>query len=155
MQRVNLAEPEFAYDPVDPAGFTVGSFRFGGQLGAAATGTTLYEIPPGQAVCPYHYEVNEEEWLLVLSGHPSVRTPAGTTRLDPLDCVFFPPGPEGAHAVRNDSDETVRVLMYGQNAYPGVCVYPDSDKIGVYTHTEDSTGIFRRSASLDYYDGER
>src|SRR5688572_30715505 len=97
MRRVNLAAPEVAYDPDDPPGFEAGMGRFGPQLGAKDTGASLYEPPPGQAVCPYHYEYGEEEWLLVLEGHPSARTPEGKERLEPLDLVFFPKGPAGAH----------------------------------------------------------
>ncbi len=87
-----------------PDGFRAGRLRIGRLLGARRTGASLYEIPPGQAVCPYHYEYGEEEWVLVLEGHPTLRTPDGTERLDPLDIAFFPTGPEGAHQIRNDTD---------------------------------------------------
>ena len=52
-------------------------------MGAAETGLSVYELPPGQAICPYHYEYGEDEWLLVLAGRPSVRTPEGTDELGP------------------------------------------------------------------------
>ena len=109
MRRLNIADPAFTYDETDPEGFRAGMFRLGGELGAKETGTTVYELPSGQALCPYHYEYGEEEWLLVLSGHPTLRTPEGEQRLEPHDVVFFPKGPDGAHGVRNDTDETVRV----------------------------------------------
>ncbi len=78
MRRLNIADPEFAYDADDPEGFRAGMLRFGPQLGAEQTGASVYELPPGQALCPYHYEHGEEEWVLVLQGRPSVRTPEGT-----------------------------------------------------------------------------
>ena len=37
----------------------------------------------------------------MVSGRPSVRHPEGTDVLEPDDVVFFAPGPEGAHQVRN------------------------------------------------------
>ena len=74
-------------------------FRPGPDLGAKETGMSVYELPPGQAICPYHYEYGEDEWLLVLAGRPSVRTPDGTEELEPWDVVFFPKGPDGAHQV--------------------------------------------------------
>ena len=77
----------------------------GPDMGAAETGLSVYELPPGQAICPYHYEYGEDEWLLVLAGRPSVRTPEGTDELEPWDVVFFPKGPDGAHQVMNDADE--------------------------------------------------
>ena len=81
MRRVNLSNPSIEYDATDPEGFRAGMFRFGPQLGAADTGATLYEIPPGEAICPYHYEYGEEEWVLALDGRPSVRTPACSEHL--------------------------------------------------------------------------
>ena len=74
----------FTWDPADPDGFRTGQARLGRELGARRTGATVYELPPGQAVCPYRYEHGEEEWLLVLDRAP------------------FPTGPAGAHQVRND-----------------------------------------------------
>lgn len=154
MRRVNIAAPGFAYDPEDAPGFRAGLLRPGPQLGASRSGASVYELPPGQAVCPYHYEHGEEEWLLVLEGEPTVRHPGGRERLVPWDVVFFPPGPEGAHGVRNETDATVRVLMFSTVVWPAVTVYPDSDKIGVYTQVEGDTVIVRRSDGVGYYEGE-
>ena len=58
--------------------------------GAEQTGTSVYELPPGEAVCPYHYEHAEEEWLLVVEGKVAVRTPEGTETLGPWELAFFP-----------------------------------------------------------------
>jgi uncharacterized cupin superfamily protein len=153
--RVNIAQPEFTYDPDDPEGYRAGMFRFGRQLGAQRTGTSVYELPPGQAVCPYHYEYGEEEWLLVLDGRPSVRTPAGVEQLEPFDVVFFPRGPEGAHQVRNDSDAVARVAMWSEVVVPSATVYPDSDKIGVWTGNRADDVMVERSSAVDYFHGER
>jgi hypothetical protein len=53
MRRFNLSEPSFDYDSDDPEGFRAGLFRMGPDAGAEDTGTSLYELPPGQALCPY------------------------------------------------------------------------------------------------------
>ncbi|MGI8803208.1 MAG: cupin domain-containing protein [Solirubrobacteraceae bacterium] len=154
MLRVNLANPPFTYDDEDPPGFRSGMFRFGATLGAERTGASVYELPPGQALCPYHYEYAEEEWVLVLHGQPSVRHRGGTDQLDPWDVVCFPVGPGGAHQVRNDSAETVRVLMWSTVVLPTATVYPDSDKVGIWTGNKEDDVIARRAHSLDYWDGE-
>jgi uncharacterized cupin superfamily protein len=154
MDRVNIASPEFTYDPEDPAGFRAGMFRPGGELGAEATGMSVYELPPGQAICPYHYEYAEEEWLLVLAGRPTLRHPDGSDQLEPWDVAFFTTGPDGAHAVRNDTEETVRVLMFSDVRTPAATVYPDSDKIGVWTGNKADNLIVRRSSGVGYFDGE-
>src|ERR1700761_8855021 len=104
MKRINVSTPKFAWDESDPDGFRAGMARVGPALGAARTGATVYELPPGQAVCPYHYELVEEEWLLVLAGAPTLRTPDGEERLATGDLVFFPLGPEGAHGIRNETE---------------------------------------------------
>ena len=154
MRKLNIANPDFTYDEEDPDGFRAGMLRFGKQLGAERTGTSVYELPPGQAICPYHYEYPEEEWLLVLSGHPTLRHPEGSERLEPWDVVYFPPGPEGAHGVRNETEETVRVLMYSTVSSPAVSVYPDSDKVGVWAGHPNDDLLLPRSAAMSYFDGE-
>jgi uncharacterized cupin superfamily protein len=154
MRRVSISDAHFEYDPADPEGFRSGMFRFGPQLGAQDTGTSVYDLPPGQAVCPYHYEHGEEEWALVLEGRPTVRTPQGAEQLERFDVVFFPKGPEGAHQIRNDTDSPVRILMWSTVVYPTVSVYPDSDKVGVWTGDKADDMIVLRSSKVDYFHGE-
>jgi uncharacterized cupin superfamily protein len=154
MRRINIASSEFSYDRDDPEGFRAGMARLGKLLGATESGVSVYEIPPGQAVCPYHYELGEEEWLLVLEGRPTLRHPDGSDLLDPWDVVCFPPGPKGAHGVGNETEGTVRVLMFSTVVVPTVTVYPDSDKVGVWTGDPTSDLITRRDNAVDYFDGE-
>ncbi len=154
MRRVSIADPDLTFDPADPEGFRSGMFRFGPELGAKETGTTLYELPPGQSICPYHYEYGQEEWVLALSGRPSVRTPEGTEPLAPFEVAFFPKGPDGAHQILNETDEPVRVLMWSTVVTPDATVYPDSDKIGIWTGDKSDDLMVRRSSGVDYFDGE-
>jgi uncharacterized cupin superfamily protein len=154
MRRVSISDPTFAYDDADPEGFRSGMFRSGPELGAEQTGTSVYEVPPGQSICPYHYEYGEEEWLVVLSGRPTLRTPEGSEALEPLDLAFFPMGPAGAHQVLNHTDEPVRVLMWSTVVTPTATAYPDSDKVAVWTGDKAENVIVRRSSGVDYYDGE-
>jgi uncharacterized cupin superfamily protein len=154
MRRINIASPDFEYDPSDPPGFRSGMARLGKVLGGKDLGASVYELPPGQAICPYHYEYAEEEWLLVLEGRPTVRHPAGTDELEPWDVVRFATGPEGAHGVRNETGETVRVLMFSTVKHPAVTVYPDSDKVGVWTGNREDDLLAPRSSAVDYWFGE-
>jgi uncharacterized cupin superfamily protein len=141
VKRTNIGDPEFSWDASDPPGFRAGMARLGKLLGAKETGISVYELPPGQSICPYHYELAEEEWVLVLSGNPTLRHPEGSDRLDPWDVVLFPCGPEGAHRLANETEETARVLMFSNVIHPTATVYPDSDKVGMWT-------------GVGYYDGE-
>jgi uncharacterized cupin superfamily protein len=154
MRRVRLSDARFEYDAEDPDGFKSGMARFGREVESNDTGATLYELPPGEAVCPYHYEYGEEEWALVIEGTPSARTPEGTEQLEPQDLVFFPKGPEGAHQIRNDSDTPALVLMWSTVVLPTASVYPDSDKVGVWTGNKEDNLMVRRESGVEYFDRE-
>jgi uncharacterized cupin superfamily protein len=154
VHRVNIASPDFHYDDSDPQGFAAGMFRPGPSFGASQSGTSVYELPPGEAICPYHYEYGEEEWLLVLEGKPTLRDPDGSHDLAEWDLVYFPRGPEGAHLVRNETEGTVRVLMWSPLITPAATVYPDSDKIAVWTGNKEDDLLAERSSKVDYFHGE-
>ena len=154
VQKTNIEAPEFRYFPDFPDGFRPGITRLGAAMGATGTGMSLYELPPGEAIGPYHYENPEEEWLLVLAGRPTLRHPGGEDELRPWDVVFFPPGPGGAHAVRNNGAETARVLMFSNASKVAASVYPDSGKIAIWTGIDGDDLIVRRTSGVDYWDGE-
>ncbi len=149
VRRFNLHSAETEIDGDEPDGYRSGMNRFGGQIGASAIGGSIYDLKQGESVCPYHFEYGDEEWLIVLTGNATVRTPEETTTLDPGDVVCFPAGPEGAHRVTGGP---ARVLMISTRNEPSVAVYPDSDKLGVYVG--DHRLIVRRDAGVDYWEGE-
>ena len=150
VRRANLATITCDPRPQLPEGFRRNSTRVGAAFSAARTGLSVYELPPGQAVSPYHYEEPEEEWLLVVSGTPTLRRPDGEEQLEPWDVVFFPSGPAGAHLVRNNSESTARVAMFSSHgAAVGAVVYPDSDMIWAWTADDAVDLIVKRSSALD------
>ena len=153
LARVNLGTLVPEYDDADPPGYRPGMARFGSSIGASQMGASLYELRPGQSVCPYHYEYPEEEWLVVLEGRVTVRHPGGEDELGPFDVVCFPSGPEGAHKVTCLGDETARVVMASTVSTPAVVVYPDSGKVGVFPG-DDRDRLMMRRDKLDYWDGE-
>jgi uncharacterized cupin superfamily protein len=147
---VNLFDVEAQWDEDDPAGYGTGYVRVGPLVGSEQVGLSVYELPPGQSICPYHYEIGFEEWLFVLVGRPTLRTPDGERELAPWDVAFFPNGEDGAHKVTNRTDETARVAMLSNKGDPGVSVYPDSNKVGVWPPGK----LFRLGDAVDYWDGE-
>jgi uncharacterized cupin superfamily protein len=156
MARFNLFSAECVYDDTDPEGYGAGMARFGPSIGASLLGGSVYELPPGQSICPYHYEYADEEWLVVLESTPVLRTPGGEEQLRAGDVVAFARGPEGAHKVTNRTSATLHVLLLSTMNEPAVAVYPDSDKIGVWTGNEnDKLMVRRRDGAVDYWDGER
>jgi uncharacterized cupin superfamily protein len=149
-ELVNVYDVAAEGDDADPPGYRARMARFGPSIGAEQLGGSVYDLDPGNSVCPYHYEHPEEEWLLVLTGRPTLRDPEGEHELAPGDLVCFLEGPEGAHKVTNRSDDPVRILMLSTRAKTAVAVYPDSDKVGVWPLNK----IFRLSDAVDYWDGE-
>ena len=151
-EPLNLHEVGVEGDPSHPAGYHARMARFGPSIGAERLGGSVYELDPGDSVCPYHYENTEEEWLLVLTGTPTLRDPEGEHELAPGDVVCFVEGPDGAHKVTNRSDAVVRVLMLSTipTTDISICIYPDSDKVGVYPPGK----MFRMRDAIGYWDGE-
>jgi uncharacterized cupin superfamily protein len=159
---VNVFDPDFdPADATDQPGFVNRRARVGRQAGTKRIGASVYELPPGQALCPYHWQAGNEEMIIVLSGEPSIRTPDGWRQLKAGDLVPFPRGPEGAHQVANRSDETTRVLMLSELNGPEIVVYPDSEKVGVLSRPPGAApsegevdAVFRAGDDVDYWQGE-
>jgi uncharacterized cupin superfamily protein len=120
-------------------------------LGGELLGCTLYEFDPGAQLWPYHYHCNNEEWLIVVDGTPTVRTPEGERELRSGDFVAFAHGEAGAHALYNRSEQPARVAIFSTRNQ-GSAHYPDSDKIGAGPPWDRL--YFRRGDAVDYWDGE-
>ena len=100
----------------------------GKHIGAELLGGTMYEVEPGNRLCPYHMHYANEEWLLVLRGEPTLRTPEGEQALREGDVVCFPRGKEGAHQVSNRTDSPIRVFMFSTMIAPEIVEQIDSGR---------------------------
>jgi uncharacterized cupin superfamily protein len=152
-QVFNLLDCEVAEDPRVRDGNRFLRTMLGQAAGAKLTGFSIYELPPGEAAWAYHYELQREEWVIVVDGEVVVRTPKGDRTLRAGDIVCFPPGEEGAHQVRNESNAVARFAMPSSWAGEGyAAVRPDSNTALIV-----GPG-FRRivplDESLDYWDRE-
>ena len=148
----NLLHGELAKGYFDRPGYDWQADQVGARLGAKLLGMSLYELQPGQKSFPYHYTLGQEEWLLVVSGRPTLRGPDGEQTLEPGDVAVFPEGPAGAHQVRNDGDQPSRVAIFSTKPGSAAVVYPDSDKLAIWSSEERH--VVRDSPQLDYWDGE-
>ncbi len=145
---VSATAVEVAAGAGDPPGFRARYRQLGPRLGGELLGGTVYEFDPGERTGPYHYEIGNEECLLVLAGTPTLRHPEGRDILAVGDMVLFPEGSDGAHQLINESAEAVRVLILSTKREPYGCAYPDSAKLSTLG------GVFRLADAVDYWDGE-
>jgi uncharacterized cupin superfamily protein len=118
-------------------------------------GASLYELPPGERTFPYHYELGNDELLVVVTGRPTLRASDGDRGLGPGDCVLFPSGPGGAHQVINATREPVRVLLVSNFALPRAAVQVDSGKMMIrWGRGANDRRWFRLTDEVDYWEGE-
>ena len=149
----NLLDGELS-DREEKPGYAHRRARVGLMLGAELLGATVYETPPGEKLWPYHWELGCEEFLVVVAGTPTLRTPEGERTLAPGDLVAFPEGEAGAHQLRNDSEAPFRVLIGSTKSGVYVAGYPDSRKLLVDAPTHGMRAMLRDAPELDYWDGE-
>jgi uncharacterized cupin superfamily protein len=102
-------------------------------------GASVYELGPGNSAV-YHFHHGSEELLIVLRGRPTLRTPDGERQLAEGEVVHFPTGPDGAHGIRNDTDDAVRYVVAGIRVSPEVAEYPDTRQITAQARTGSQTG---------------
>jgi uncharacterized cupin superfamily protein len=139
METFNLFSGETDEGPPDAPGYRFRAARLGSKLGGSRLGMSVYDLAPGEATGPYHFEWTDEEWLIALEGQVTIRTREGERVLDPGEVVCFPAGPAGAHHVRNASDTPVRVAMFSTMNEFGIVEYPEDEKVGIWAGEEHYT----------------
>ena len=154
MQTFNVFNGDDWDDHHDRDGYRHHATAIGKRLGADLLGGSLYELPSGEKTWPYHYEQGCEEWLLVVNGKPTLRSPDGEQVLEAGDVAVFPEGPSGAHQVINKTDEPVRVVLFSSKSSLAVVHYPDSGKVGIWTADDGYHALVRNEPKLDYWEGE-
>jgi len=126
----------------------------GAHIGAELIGGSMYELEPGDRLWPYHTHHANEEWMIVLRGRATLRTPEGEQELAEGDVAAFPRGRDGAHQLRNATDAPIRVLMLSTLLAPDIVEYLDSGKVSAV----DAKGerLFRefRGPDAEYWEGE-
>ncbi len=61
----------------DREGWRVKGALVGQRIGGELVGATMSEVGPGSKLWPYHTHYLNEEWVIVLRGEPTLRTPEG------------------------------------------------------------------------------
>ena len=116
--------------------------------GAKQLGVCFEELAPGQQANQPHYHYLEEEHLYMLEGELTLELDKTTYHLSPGHYVCFPAGQEVAHAIKNQTTQVCRYLIFSSRNENDVIVYPDSNKVKVRATGE----IYDKSATRDYWD---
>jgi hypothetical protein len=123
------------------------------RLGGALLGGSLYELPPGESTWPYHYEHGSEEWLLVVAGRPTLRTPDGERGSSPATSRSFPRARGRAQGDERDRRGGARRDLLVEVAVRSRRV--SRQRQGRSLDREDGyVGLVRDEPKLDYWDGE-
>jgi uncharacterized cupin superfamily protein len=132
MSRPNV----FADEPWDMTAekMQIRSRFVGKAAGAKELGASVHELLPGSTGFNLHAHYGMEEFFVVLSGRPTLRTGSDEEeQLEPGDVVSMPRGIDGLHTFTNRTDELARVLAISTVAVPEVVLYPELGKFGVAT----------------------
>jgi uncharacterized cupin superfamily protein len=145
VRRFNLLAPQVDHSS-QREGYRWQAAHVGPAVGAEEIAARLYVLGEGQRSYPYHFHHGIEEWLIVVSGSPLIRTPDGERVLHEGDVLCFPVGPGGGHQVTGPGT----VLIVSTRRAPDSVEYPDSGKIEV----RPPGRIFRTADSVSLWDGE-
>ena len=99
----------------------------GDVFGLASFGVNLTTLRPGARSALRHYHTRQDEFVYILSGHPTLRTDAGDTVLTPGMCAGFRAGVPDGHMLVNESASDVVYLEIGDRTPGDAGVYPDDD----------------------------
>ena len=125
----------------------------GAKIGAELLGGSLYELEPGDRLWPYHTHHANEEWIIVLRGRPTLRTPRASRSCRRATSSASTWAGRAASGSERDR-EPIRVLMLSTLLAPDVVEYADSGKVSV----DDAQGkrLFRefRGPVAEYWEGE-
>ena len=99
--------------------------------GLTKFGVNLTELSPGAVSALRHWHSEEDEFIYITEGRPTLITDTGEQTLQPGMCACFPAGASDAHRLENRTEATVRYLEVGnRSAGENVC-YPDNDMVMV------------------------
>jgi uncharacterized cupin superfamily protein len=98
--------------------------RLGKATGSINLGINQSRLAPGQISSRFHSHSREEEFVLILSGHATLRLGTASWPVGPGDAISLRPGGP-AHQLRNDSSEDCVYLEVSTRAADDVITYPE------------------------------
>ena len=99
----------------------------GDVFGLKNFGVNRTTLKPGAMSALRHWHGVQDEFVYVLSGHPTLVTDGGETALRPGMCMGFKGGDPDGHHLVNRSAEDVVYLEIGDRLPGDSAEYPDDD----------------------------
>ena len=99
----------------------------GDVFGLQNFGVNLTRLAPGAISALRHTHSQQDEFVYILQGHPTLMTDAGATPLAPGMCAGFKAGSGDGHQLINQSSEDVLYLEVGDRTPGDEGLYPDDD----------------------------
>lgn len=101
--------------------------QLGDVFGLTNFGVNLTRLAPHAISALRHSHTRQDEFIYILSGHPTLRTNEGDTPLAPGMCAGFKAASGNAHQIVNETDEDVVYLEVGDRTPGDEAAYPDDD----------------------------
>ena len=117
----------------------------GDAYGLDRFGVNLVTLPPGSWSSQRHWHTNEDEFVYVLSGCPTLITDDARETLHPGMCAGFRAGSSNGHHLVNETEDTITYLEVGNRDLDDDVYYSDIDmqtlarnRGGRFTHRDGS-----------------
>jgi uncharacterized cupin superfamily protein len=123
------------------------SLRLGDAGGLTQFGVNIVILAPGAKSSMRHWHMNEDEFVIILSGECTMVTDAGPEVMRPGDCAAFPAGVPDGHTFINTTSEEARFLVVGTKAQAETATYSDVD---LMVHQEGGKSRFTYKDGTDW-----
>jgi len=99
----------------------------GDLFGLANFGVNLTRLAPNSSSSLRHAHSQQDEFIFILQGRPTLHTDDGFTVLSPGMCAGFKAGTGNGHRLVNETSEDVVYLEVGDRTAGDEGSYPDDD----------------------------
>jgi uncharacterized cupin superfamily protein len=101
--------------------------KLGDAFGLTKFGVNLTHLVPGSVSALLHSHSEQDEFIYVLDGTPTLIVGEQEYGLVPGDCMGFKAGSEVAHQLLNRSSHSVTYIEIGDRSPGDECAYPLDD----------------------------
>lgn len=120
--------------------------RLGRAAGLSQFGANLVMLEPGALSSLRHWHMEQDEFLVVVSGTCTLIDDDGETALGPGECAAFPAGDANGHHIKNRSDAPASFVVIGTHTPTETGYYSDEDMM---VTVKDGSFSFTRKDGTD------